>query len=313
MALKVIFWGNSQSVFSSRHFGALLDVPCDLAAVVDVPPTGQDSTNPLPAGLPIFAQEASWRGVPVLSPASPYQPEFVEQMRALSPDLFLAAGYGLILKPPILAVSNLLAANFHASLLPHYRGKHPVFWTLRGGERWAGLTVHVMDPGIDTGDIIYQVKVRTRRDDTVTTLYERIMDRSLGLIGRLVADAERGTIPRRPQAAGEGFYFSSTSEEDFRLDWAWPMERIRRYIAMTPGQCYITAAGQRLYLSQAEKARDKGAGSPGALQRLGRVRCLVATGDGALWIGRARLDGGQEQPMAPLCRRLGLKVGDRLA
>jgi methionyl-tRNA formyltransferase len=282
-------------------------------AVVDVPPAWRDSTNPLPAGLPNIAQVAGQRGIPVFSPTSPNDPDFVEQMRALAPDLFLAIGYSLILKPAILAVPKLLAANFHASLLPHYRGKHPVFWTLRGGERWAGLTVHVMDPGIDTGDIIYQVKVRTRRDDTVPTLYERIMDRSLGLIGRLVADAQNGKIPRRPQAAGEGSYFSSTSEEDFRLDWTWPTEQLRRQIAMTPGQCFATAAGHRLYLSQAGKARDEGAGAPGTLLKLGRTRCLVATGDGALWIGRARREGGQVQPMAPLCRRLGLKVGDRLA
>lgn len=231
----------------------------------------------------------------------------------MEPDLFLAVGYALILKPPILAVPKLLAANFHASLLPHYRGKHPVFWTLRGGERWAGLTVHVMDPGIDTGDIIYQVKVRTRRDDTVATLYERIMERSLGLIGRLVSDAEKGTIPRRPQAAGEGSYFSSTSEEDFRLDWTWPTEQLRRTITVTPGQCFTTAAGQRLYLSQAEKTGDKSKGAPGTLLKLGRTRCLVATKNGALWIGRARVGSGQEQPLARICRQLGLKVGDRLA
>lgn len=313
MALKVVFWGNSQSVFSSRHFGALLDVPCELVAVIDVPPAGRDSTNPLPAGLPNFAQVASQREIPVFSPNSPNEPDFVEQMRGLAPDLFLAIGYSLILKPPILAIPKLLAANFHASLLPQYRGKHPVFWTLRGGERWAGLTVHVMDPGIDTGDIIYQVKVRTRRDDTMASLYERIMDLSLGLIGRLVADAEKGTILRRSQAAGEGSYFSSTSEEDFRLDWTWPTEQLRRYIATTPGQCFATVAGQYLYLSQAEKARDEGAGAPGTLLKIGRTRCLVATGDGALWIGRARREAGQEQPMAALCRQLGLKAGDRLA
>lgn len=313
MALKVAFWGNSQSAFSSRHFGALLDVHCDLVAVVDVPPDRRESTNPLPAGLPNFVQVAGRREIAILSPPSPNEPDFVEKMRTLAPDLFLAFGYALILKPPILAVPNLLAANFHASLLPQYRGKHPVFWTLRGNERWAGLTVHAMDPGIDTGDIIYQVKVRTRRDDTVAALYERIIERSVGLIGRLVADAENGTIPRRAQAAGEGSYFSSIGEEDFRLEWSWPTEQIRRYIATTPGKCFAKAAGERLYFYQAEKARGSSTGSPGTVLALGRTRCLVATGDGALWIRRAGPGGGQEQPMATLCRQLGLKVGDKLA
>ena len=56
---------------------------------------------------------------------------------------------------------KLVAANFHASLLPAYRGKHPLFWALRHGELWTGLTVHVMAPGFDTGEILYQIRVRT--------------------------------------------------------------------------------------------------------------------------------------------------------
>ncbi len=76
-------------------------------------------------------------------------------MAALCPDMFVAVGYTDLLRAPLLAVPRILAANFHASLLPAYRGRHPVFWALRHGERWAGLTVHVMDEGFDTGDVLY--------------------------------------------------------------------------------------------------------------------------------------------------------------
>jgi methionyl-tRNA formyltransferase len=197
-------------------------------------------------------------------------------------------------------------------LLPHYRGKHPVFWTLRGGEVWAGLTVHRMDPGIDTGDIIYQVKVRTRRDDSVSSLYDRIMDRSTGLLGKLVTEAEEGRLPRKSQPAGEGSYFSSTTPADFRIDWGWESEKIRRHIVMTPGKCFATVAGERMYLSQAEKVKGLPEGAPGTVLKLGRGRVAIVAGDGAVSIGRGRPEGGQEQALARLFRRLGIKVGDRL-
>ncbi len=155
MTLDVVFLGSSQSAFSARHFNALLAAPCNLLAVVDVPPANRDSTNPLPEGLPRFSDVARQRGLPIFEATNTKDPDFLDQLRALQPDLFIAAGYALILKPETLAIPRLMAVNFHASLLPYYRGKHPVFRTLRGGERWAGLTVHVMDPGIDTGDIIY--------------------------------------------------------------------------------------------------------------------------------------------------------------
>jgi methionyl-tRNA formyltransferase len=312
MMVSVVFWGNSQSLFSGRHFQALLATPCRLAAVVDVPPTRQDSTNPLPEGVPDFVDTADQMGLPALAPADPGHPEFLARLRSLDPDLFLAAGYSQILEPPALAIPRLGAVNFHASLLPEYRGKHPVFWTLRDGRSWAGLTVHRMDPGIDTGDIIYRVKLRTRRDDTVASLYQRIMDRSVTLAGRLIADAERGTIPGHPQPAGAGSYFSSIKEEDFRIDWTWPAEKIRRHIAMSPGKCFVEIEGERLYFSQADIVKSAQNDRPGTILKLGRCRCTVATGEGALWIGRAREAGGEERPLVSFCRQMGLEEGDLL-
>lgn len=314
MGIRVVFWGNSQSVFSSRHFAALEALSCDLAAVVDVPAAKRVSTNPLPEGLPNFVDVARQKKIPVFAPDNPNGPDFVNELQRLTPDLFIAVGYAMILKPAVLAVPSQLAANFHASLLPHFRGKHPVFWTLRNGERWAGLTVHCMDPGIDTGDIIYQVKVRTRRDDTVASLYGRIMDRSAGLVGRLAADVEASTVPRLAQPFAEGSYFSSINDEDFQIDWRWNAERIRRFITITPGKCYSMAGGQRLAFFRAETARDGRTGIPGALLAIGRTRCLIAVGDGAagdgaVWIGRARREGGEEQSMAAACSQLGLPVG----
>jgi methionyl-tRNA formyltransferase len=321
--LKVVFWGSSFSEFSNRHFEALLDASCELIAVVDLPPGEQGSTNPMPADVPDFVNVARSMNIPVHSPHNTVAPLFRRRMRALAPDLFIAVGYAQILKPEILVVPKLFAANFHASLLPRYRGKHPVFWTLRAGERWAGLTVHLMDQGIDTGDILYQVKVRTRRNDTVTSLYKRIMDRSVGLVARLLDDAKAGTVPRHTQALESGSYYSSIKDEDFHIDWTWNGEKIRRCITMSPWKCFKTVAGHLLYFGQADWARDypdgaqgtglSGTGLSGRVLNIGRSRCIVAVSDGALWLGKARSEGGEKRSMASLCRQLGIKVGDVLA
>ena len=312
MCIRFAFWGSAQSVFSNCHFDALAKVPCQLVAVINTPASREGSTNPLVNGFSHFADLAQAKNVPILSPDNPNDPEFIEEILRLSPDIFIAVGYDRILKPSILAVPQFLAANFHASLLPYYRGKHPVFWTLRNSERWAGLTVHVMDQGIDTGDIIYQVKVRTRRDDTVSSLYERIMARSVSLIDRLVDDVEKDTIPRRVQQLNEGSYFSSIKEADYAIDWSWDSERIRRYIVMTPGKCYSQIAGRRLYFTQAERARSQSESPPGTVLGLGRKRCLIASGNGAVWLGRARIEGAEERSMASICRESGCGVGDAL-
>lgn len=312
MPVRVVYFGNSATVFSTRHFYALLDTPAEVAAVVDVPPHRRGSTNPATDDRPSFVAWAEQKRVPAFEAASPNDPAFITAAAKLEPDLFVAAGYILILKEEVLRVPRLLSANFHASLLPDYRGKHPVFWALRNGEKWSGLTVHAMDPGIDTGDILYQVKVRTRQGDTVATLYDRIMDRSVTLVGRLIADAAAGDIPRRLQPKGAGSYFSSTTEDDFRIDWGWPAEKIRRYIIVTPGRCFSEVGGERLYYLDARSEQDKRAASPGTLLRLGRARTLIATGQGHVSIGEVRLEGGSVEPLVNLCRRRGLSPGNRL-
>lgn len=311
--LRVVFFGNSQSVFSNRHFQALLETPCELVGLVDAPLSKRTSTNPTQTDLPNFVEVARQGGTPVFEPDSPNLPEFVEATRGLSPDLFLAAGYTNLLKAQILAVPRLLAANFHASLLPAYRGKHPVFWALRHAERWAGLTVHVMDLGLDTGHILYQVRVRTRQRDSVASLYERIMERSVKLVERLIEDAEQGRLQPRPQLESGASYYSSVSEDDFRLDWARDAEQLRRWIQTSPGQCFANAAGQRLFFMDAEVVERPNDAPPGVLVRVGRTSCTVAAGADALRLRRVRLSHQEEKSMPQLCRELGLVPGLSLA
>lgn len=303
--LRVVFFGSSESVFSNRHFDALLQTPCEIAAVVDVPPAKRVSTNTRTAnGTKIFVTIARQKNIPAFEPPTPNTPDFVNALRELTPDVFIAVGYMNLLKAEILAVPRLLAANFHASLLPAYRGKHPVFWALRSGEKWVGLTVHVMDASFDTGDMLYQVRVRTRKRDTVGSLYDRIMDASVPLVARLIADAERGTLVRTPQTNKGASYYSSTQEKDFRLDWSCDAEQLRRWIQTSPGQCFTDIAGQRVFLTGAERVANLNRDAPGTVTLSGYKSVTIATGKDALRVKRARIAQGQEKPAAQIFREL---------
>ncbi len=201
--------------------------------------------------------------------------------------------------------------NFHASLLPAYRGKHPLFWALRNGERRAGLTVHRMDAGLDTGDILYQVAVPTRRRDSVEMLYERVMDRSVSLVSRLLDDLEAGVVPRRLQPARGASYYSAASEDDFRLNWTRPAIQLERWICATPGRCFWETGGRRWYVNDAVAVPGEQA-LPGQILTVARTTCTVATGRGRLRLRVVRPEGGAASAAAPCFRGLGMKPGDRL-
>lgn len=311
--LRVVFFGNSESVFSNRHFAALRRTPCHVVAVVDVPPNKRVSTNARASNsAKNFVELARRANIPAFEPPTPNAPEFAAALRELAPDLFLAVGYMNLLKAEILSVPRLFAANFHASLLPAYRGKHPVFWALRNGEKWVGLTVHMMDANFDTGDILYQVRVRTRKRDSVGALYDRIMGASLPLVKRLVVDAASGNLARTPQSNDGASYYSSIQEQDFRLQWSRDAEELRRWIQTSPGQCFAAVAGQRVFFADAERVADSAQDPPGVLKRIGRTSVTIAAGNGALRVQRARIEQDKEESAAQVFRELGLRQGNHL-
>lgn len=310
--LRIVFFGNSESLFSNRHYHALEQIACEVIGVVDAPPAQRSSTNTQPPGLSSFVLSARQRGIPVFDPPNPQHPDFLARLGDLAPDMLLAVGYPKILKQPVLSFPRLFPVNFHASLLPAYRGKHPVFWCLRNDERWSGLTVHVMDSGIDTGDLLYQVRVPTRKNDTVHSLYDRIMVKSVKLVPRLVQDAENGILRRTPQPEAGKSYFTSIQEDDFRLCWSQAARQLRRWIIMTPGECFSMTAGVRIYFQDAEVVSALGQHSPGRILTLRRAGGTIAVGGGALRLRQVRREGGPILSFPAMCDEIGLRVGDML-
>lgn len=312
MALRVVFLGNSQSTFSNCHFQALIKTDCDLVGVVDAPANKRLSTYISPGREQTFIEVANELAVPVFAPLATNESRFLAALNDLNPDLFISIGYTNILKKDVLNIPKTMSVNFHASLLPAYRGKHPVFWALRNGERWSGLSVHEMDAGTDTGDIIYQVRVRTRWDDSVSTLYERIKTKSVPLVTRLMRDIADNKIKKRPQATNGISYYSTITPQDFQIDWNWQAEKIQRWIAITPGECFINIRGKKIYFSQAKVMKLHLKNQPGEILSVGYSRAVIATEDTGVSIKYARLDGEEEQSLAALINKLGLKVGDSL-
>jgi methionyl-tRNA formyltransferase len=307
--VRAVFFGSSDNVFSNRHFHALMEGECSVAAVVDVPPARRASTNSSRQAGGSFVEIARKEGIPCFEPASPNALGFVREIRALEPDFFMAVGYMLLLKSEMLAVPRVIAANLHASLLPAYRGKHPVFWALRAGEPWCGLTIHEMSPVLDTGDIISQVRVPTRRADSVSDLYERIMTASVPLVSKLIADVALGTVPRTRQPAEGASYFGATSESDFCISWSMETGRIARWVSATPGQCFADIGGQRLFLLDANVSEGTPGIRAGTLLALRPELCRIAGSDGSIEIRRLRSAEGKVMSAHDAFQGLGLGEG----
>ena len=304
--VTVIYFGNSRTAFSNRHFEALTHTSADVVAFVDSPAASISTDRR--AGLDSYLRDTvAGRGIPYSQPDDVNDPAFVAHCGRLQPDLFVAVGYTLKLGGPLLSVPKVGAVNFHASLLPAYRGLHPVFWALYNGEIVSGVTVHHLDAGLDTGPIAFQVRVNVRRRDSVAALYDRIILRSLPLVRRVVRAARRGVLPSRPQDDLGASYFSKVRDEHYRIDWRQPARIIEARVYSAPGKFYLENAGRRLYLMDADARNKSYPLGPGTVVRTDRFGALVAAGTGSVRLSRVLID-GKLTPVTDLRLRRGMPL-----
>src|SRR3989440_3435655 len=155
--MRVVFFGTPE--FAVPSLEALLGEGFDVVAVVTHPdkPQGRSRSTAVP---PPVKTAAEAEDVPVLQPARPSDPDFVERLRGLAPDVGVVVAYGHILKPELLALPRRGMVNVHPSLLPGLRGAAPVEWSIIRGHTTTGVTIMQLDAGMDSGPILHQIPHR---------------------------------------------------------------------------------------------------------------------------------------------------------
>jgi methionyl-tRNA formyltransferase len=248
-------------------------------------------------------------GIPTLEPVR--LRDALEALRELEADLFALASYGKIVPQSILDLPRLGALNVHPSLLPLYRGATPLQTQLRDGVERGGVTLMLMDAGLDTGDIVLQRESAIGPNETYGDLHDRFAQLGANLLSEALALAERGPLPRTPQAerdeSAARIAATSTRPLDkaaLEIDWTWDGRRIFdriRSLAPAPG-ARAELAGERIKILSASQV-PAGAVTPqasvpaGTLLGVAGDAALVRTGDGALALerlvppNRAAMDG----------------------
>lgn len=159
-----------------------------------------------------------------------YQNNIVfDMLNDFKPDYIISA-YGLRIFPKkILDLAQITAFNLHPSYLPDYKGRWIPSWVIINGETEHGITIHVMDEGIDTGPILFQKKLPVSLDDTAYNLYNKIMCNFIIVFDDFFQDLVNGKISFKPMPPG-GRYFGKTIPFNGIIDPTWEIEKIERFI-----------------------------------------------------------------------------------
>ncbi|HEY0733559.1 MAG TPA: methionyl-tRNA formyltransferase [Herpetosiphonaceae bacterium] len=307
--MRIVFLGTPS--FAAIPLRALVESGHEVVGVVTQPdrPAGRSKTPQAPP-VKVAAVEL---GLPILQPPTLRDPEVVEQLRALRPDVGVVAAYGEILRKNVLEIPPLGYLNVHPSLLPLYRGPTPVAAAILAGDEITGVSIIRLIRAMDAGPIVAQATLTMPPAARAGSLTDELFEiGSQLLVGALPLYAS-GELQPQPQDESQASYCSLLRKEDGQIDWTKPalvIERAIRAYDPWPG-AFTTWQGQPLKIRTARVDADwNGAEEPGTI--LDRPTLHVATGSGALELVEIQPAGKRMMPAQEWLRGQRGLAGQRL-
>jgi len=305
--VRVVFFGTPE--FAVPSLEALLGEGFDVVAVVTQPdkPQGRSRSTAVP---PPVKTAAEAEDVPVMQPARPSDPAFVERLRALAPDVGVVVAYGHILKPDLLALPRHGMINLHPSLLPELRGAAPVEWAILNGLKQTGVTIMQMDEGLDSGPILLQISHDIDFDVTGGELSEHLSEMGAQALVEALALFGTSGLEPQPQEQARATYAPKLTRETARIRWADPAEQIARLIrALDPRPgAWTELGGREVKLFGARVV--EGQGAPGEV-RTTDDGLRITTGRGAVAVDEVQPAGKARMAAAEWVRGRGAQAGQR--
>ena len=250
--LRIVFMGTPE--FAVASLRRLVEEGYNIVAVVTTPdkPAGRGQKLH-ESDVKVAAREL---GLPILQPERLRDEAFVEAMRALEPDLGIVIAFRM-LPEVIWAMPRLGTFNLHASLLPEYRGAAPINWAVINGERETGITTFLLNHEIDKGAIIGQKREPITEDDTVGTMYDKLMRSGCDLVVETVERVAAGNYEAREQMHIDEATLKPAPKifkDDCRIDWSWEGCRIVNFVR---GLSPYPAAWTPMYIDGEERGSAK--------------------------------------------------------
>jgi methionyl-tRNA formyltransferase len=236
-------------------------------------------------------EAATEAGIAVFQPPRMKDPQALEQMVSLKPDLAVLAFVTDIVPGKVLAVPKEGAICYHPSILPKYRGASAINWAVINGETESGLTIFWVDEGIDTGDILLQKKVEIGPNDTTGTVYfNQLYPLGVQACLEAVELINQGKAPRIPQDHSLGTYDPPCDEKVAGLNWNQPGRQVFNFIRGCDPQpgATTTFKGEKVKLYNASFLMDDHQAAPGEILEVTDKGLKVAVPGAALLITRFR-------------------------
>jgi methionyl-tRNA formyltransferase len=301
MTIRTVFMGTPQ--FAVTILESLLRNSYQVLAVYTQPDKSAGRGRPV-----VFSpvkRVALERQIPVMQPETFKSSEVVEKLASFQPELIIVAAFGFILPQEVLSLPKFACLNVHPSLLPRHRGPSPIANTILCGDELTGVSIMVMDAGLDTGPILAQGKVGISFMDTTGSLNSKLADVGAALLLETLPQWLGGELKPQAQDESQATYSKLITSKDGEMDWHLPALELWRMVrAYNPWpSCYTWCQGKRLKIHKAIPLGDVRGGELGEVIALAEQPGVgVVTKQGILGLCQVQLEGKREMPVSDFVR-----------
>ena len=313
--LRVVFMGTPS--FAIPSLEALIKAGHEVVAVVTQPdkPRGRGMEK---GASPVKAAALKHK-IPVLEPVRLKDAEFIERLKALRSDLIVVVAYGKILPEEVLKIPPAGCINVHASLLPKYRGAGPINRAIIDGEKETGVSIMLLDKGMDTGPVFAKERILIEDTDTAGSLSEKLSTLGVGLLVRTIGPIAEGDIQPERQDERLASYAPLLKKEDGHIDWKKTSREIKdlvRGLSPWPGTyTHWHATLLKIHSGRVggEGIEGGGGGGPGTVIKAEDDAIAVRCGEGVFEIIEVQPENKKRMTAAEFMRGYRVKAGDTFA
>lgn len=308
--MRIVFMGTPEIAVPSLE--RLISDGHDLCAVVTQPDRPKGRGKKL-AFSPV--KEAAMRHeLEILQPEKASQPDFLDRLRELNPDLIVVIAFGQILRKEVLDLPKYGCVNVHVSLLPKYRGAAPINWAIINGEEKTGVTTMFMDEGLDTGDIIKTREFSLDDEINAGQLHDIMMEEGADVLSQTVKAIEDGTAERIRQNDDESTYAPMMDRNLGHIDFKKSAVSIHNLVRGTvpwPGAWCESPYGKikiwKTRIGQGQTDRE-----PGTIVSVGKQGIEVACGMGMLLIEEIQMPNKKRMHVSEYIKGNNIEIGKEL-
>lgn len=304
---KIVFFGTPE--FAVPSLQLLIDRKEDVLCVVTQPdrPVGRGQKLKFSPVKDLALKH----NIKILQPEKIRNPVFIDQFQKLSANLAIVAAYGQIFPKSLLGIPENGFINVHSSYLPFYRGAAPINQAIINGEKETGVTIMLLDEGMDTGDIILQEKTIIAPKENASMLHDRLSVFGAVLLGQAIDMLESGGWSPVPQDNQKATYAHLLNKTDGQINWDLPAETIFNQIrGMTPWPgCFTRLNKKILKIHRAEMLETKKEIIPGQIISVSKNGIAVSTGRGTLLLKEVQLEGKKRMAAEDFIKGYNIKPG----